>query len=367
MTEHLLRDKAKADPAPRTRAESLKTDVGAALQFIDGLRWSRGLAVVLTSIREGEPLAGAFFTPDRRDACASWIAARNGDGGNIYYTVNIATRASVQKNLPKLKRDHIRWAAALHADLDVPKDATDIPAARADLLARVRAFSKAPTVTVFSGGGYQALWLFQNPVAVANDPASIEAYNRGIAEALRSDRVHNLDRIMRLPGTVNWPDAKKRKRGRVPALAHVVEADWSRAYALTDFAAWQLEPERGAKPGGDATVVAFDPANLPAFDLDALPVDDMTKCVALQGYDFAVPQRWEGDRSRAVFHVACMMARAGCDDPLIAAVLLDPNLGVSAHVRERGGRDPAGYARRQIERAREWIAKPRPGAKKHAK
>ncbi|MCI0348313.1 MAG: hypothetical protein L0Z53_02715 [Acidobacteriales bacterium] len=42
--------------------------------------------------------------------------------------------------------------------------------------------------------------------------------------ALRGDKgTWNLDRVMRLPGTTNWPDAVKRERGRVPADARLVD------------------------------------------------------------------------------------------------------------------------------------------------
>ena len=42
------------------------------------------------------------------------------------------------------------------------------------------------------------------------------------------EATHNIDRILRLPGTVNYPNKKKRVKGRVPTLAYVVEAHWER-------------------------------------------------------------------------------------------------------------------------------------------
>jgi len=44
---------------------------------------------------------------------------------------------------------------------------------------------------------------------------------------VEGDGVQNVDRIMRPPGTVNWPSEKKQKAGRVHRLARIVEARWS--------------------------------------------------------------------------------------------------------------------------------------------
>jgi hypothetical protein len=77
---------------------------------------------------------------------------------------------------------------------------------------------------------------------------------------------------MRLPGTINLPEEHKRKWGRVPALARLVEFRGDRRYPLDEFTAakpakrrawnslyledmlkWNQEPEH-AEPDDEITV-----------------------------------------------------------------------------------------------------------------
>ena len=99
----------------------------------------------------------------------------------------------------------------MHVDVDIYDEAT---------LAALRAFSPKPTVIVFSGGGYQALWRLSEP---STDFERVEQTNIWLAEKLGGDNCHNIDRLLRLPGTINLPNAKKRAAGRVPVVARVVE------------------------------------------------------------------------------------------------------------------------------------------------
>jgi hypothetical protein len=46
-------------------------------------------------------------------------------------------------------------------------------------------------------------------------------FQRILKGHIKIDNMSNLDRVMRLPGTVNFPKAEKRARGQVEALAHI--------------------------------------------------------------------------------------------------------------------------------------------------
>jgi Arm DNA-binding domain/Family of unknown function (DUF5906) len=100
-----------------------------------------------------------------------------------------------------------------------------------------------PTPITDGGGGYQGFWRLDAlyEVTVNDNVATLESYNRGLARKLGGDSCHNIDRLMRLPGAINLPNERKRQKGRVPVLAKVVEADWSRVYALDRFT-----PDEGA-------------------------------------------------------------------------------------------------------------------------
>ena len=72
-----------------------------------------------------------------------------------------------------------------------------------------------PTAIWSTGGGYQALWRLANPI----EPALAEELNFSLLVALQGDPVtHDSSRLLRLPGTVNWLNDKKREAGREPAL-----------------------------------------------------------------------------------------------------------------------------------------------------
>ncbi|MCA3560682.1 MAG: hypothetical protein IOC82_06580 [Aestuariivirga sp.] len=288
-----------------------------------------------------------------------WIEERQGRE-NIYFSVNDLSR-SVSK---KADKDDVTALRALHVDVD-PRPGEPLATERARAEKLLREYRPAPTVIIDSGGGFQGFWLGEKPepLPAAGTPEregtveDAEHRNLAIETSLQADACHNIDRIMRLPGTVNLPNKKKLAKGRIPALARVVEADWTRRYTLGDF------PRAAAVKIGTVSAAPLRVSASPAVGVmvSDLPIPDKCKQVIVMGHDPDDPGRWDGaigpdgkwsgDRSKVVWWVTCEMVRAGCTDDVIAGVLLDPDYAISAHVREQKGSER--YARRQVAKARE--------------
>jgi hypothetical protein len=106
-------------------------------------------------------------------------------------------------------------ALCRHADID-PHDGDHPYQEERVRLHQLAEFLRAdpvipPTAILDSGNGIQPLW------AVVREPLTpkiierIEGENRQIEAAVGAAGTHNIDRLLRLPGTLNFPNAKKQK------------------------------------------------------------------------------------------------------------------------------------------------------------
>ena len=170
---------------------------------------------VLTAITpDGPATTETFFKPD---AAAAWIVRQNADR-NIYVMVAEAT-GTLRK---KAEKSDVKCARHLWADAD----------GEGDLDSRMNGHVPPPSTIVASGGGFNVYWALAEPL---EDAAEIEAHNRWLARKLGADHCRNCDRILRLPGTINWPNAKKKRQGRVPVLARCIEHHPDRIYDAAEF------------------------------------------------------------------------------------------------------------------------------------
>ncbi|MEM6824443.1 MAG: primase-helicase family protein [Pseudomonadota bacterium] len=342
--------------------------------------WCRDGPWVLTSIvPDGGTTTETFHATDASIAqMRTWIGARLGKQ-NIYFTVN-RTYGDVES---KPNKGAIAAIRAVHVDVD-PRPGEDVGAERARAVCKLREYHPPPTVIIDSGGGMQGFWLSEDEADVGGSAelahlfwrdakpevrgplteteraevnahksrlaATVEGRNLKVEVSLQADACHNADRIMRLPGTVNVPNKKKRGRGRVPTVTSVFEAEWSRRYPLEAFPDVEL-PKRGDFNGNSVEL----PADLPKVELEKLQISDRCRMLIVNGDDPDDPTKYPS-RSEVLFAVLCEMVRAECSDEQMAAVILDREFEISAHVHEQPNTE--GYAARQIGRARAEAVEP---------
>jgi len=337
----------------------VKPDNKAALAFLQ--RWAPEGPWVLTAIQaDRKAIATATFRPASLHQLEQWLEQYNGHR-NIYFHVNPVLRDVTKK----AEREDIRAVAWLHVDID-PRAGEDLQAERERALAllttRLPQGVPEPTCVVFSGGGYQGFWRLEQPIQVDGDLAKAEdakRYNQQLEILFAADNCHNIDRIMRLPGTVNIPDARKLKKGRQPALAELVSFN-DHVYPLSRFTpapVVQMPEERGF--GGGATVkVSGNVERLAGIEeLDQWGVPDRVKVIIVQGKHPDEVKEGDNSRSAWLFDAICQLVRAGVPDDIIFSVVTDPEFSISESVLDKGA-NAEKYAIRQIERAKEEVEDP---------
>ena len=338
-------------PEPGAKAEGLSELPEAMLE--DAIAFLRRVRPegpwTLTGIIPDGSTDTETFGPETEAEALAWLEARSGRM-NLYWMVSTPMRPLTKKG----SKEDVKEAVAIWVDMD-PKKGEDPEAARADAIARLEEGTHAPppSIVIDSGGGVQAFWLLDEPLYIGgNIPAAeeFERYHQQLETDFKGDSCHNLDRVMRLPGTINLPDRRKREKGRKPRLATLLEFHDERVYSLAEFTPG---PPRIATGTGGQGKVRLEAAP-PPLDLDTLPaaVSQRARMLIVQGCDPDERGRY-GSRSEPLFAVCCELVRVGCDDDTIAAVIMDPDYGISGSVLDKRG-GALRYAARQIERAREF-------------
>ncbi len=320
---------------------TLQPDYNASLDFLRkwGGRWAVLTAIPITK----KGIETQTFDLEDEATLRAWLE-KKGATDNLYFMVNPTTEPIQRKAL----REHVSELAWLHVDID-PRAGEDLDDERERCLKLLCDPDKLderkvppPTVVIFSGGGYQGFWKLRDPFPIEGDIDKAEQaklWNRQLELLFGGDNCHNVDRIMRLPGSINRPDEKKRKKGRTEALAEVVRFEDSCVYALDQFSKapeTQVKGDAGSLAGQGRLVQIS--GNIPKLnDVDDLPeaVPDWCKVLIVQGHDPDHPTKYPS-RSESLFAVCCELVRAECDDDTIFAVITDPDFEISASVLGEG-------------------------------
>ena len=169
---------------------------------------------------------------------------------NIYYSLN-PTRGPMNKKPAKPDIARIEYICA---DLDPKPDETP-EAAKARYLQQLATFQPQPTAIIDSGNGIQGLWRLGAPIPLgtpedAEKIKDAEARGKELLDRLgAATGTQNVDRILRLPGTVNLPNSQKRARGRVQCEARLISMNGVTC-ALEDFPKEQKKTKAGGGGGG---------------------------------------------------------------------------------------------------------------------
>jgi predicted P-loop ATPase len=313
-----------------------------AVEFLERLR-PGGPWVLTAIVPDGDTVTTTVKTAE--DVCA-FVEKYDGER-NLYYSVNPCRRAMSSK-ARKVDIGAVEYALA---DLD-PEDDESPEAAKERYLKQFNggSFKPRPTVLVDSGNGLQGLWRLEQRIELgqpvkngkelefsAKDKVTIDDVEDRIAAIMQrlgaKAGTQNIDRILRLPGTINLPNAAKLRAGRKQCPTKLIWFE-DTAYKLEAFSEPAGADKQTKKTKGDKKAA-------PASSDDKLEA-----AICERG----VPK---GERSERVWHVVCEMLRRGYLQDAIVKVLLDRDNGISDHICDQS--DPRDYAKRQVEHAKNKI------------
>lgn len=276
---------------------------------------------------------------------------RDNDGvNNLYWAVN-TNHAAYNR---KLNEQEIKFADFIHCDID-PNPIKDLAQERNRILELITADNlpgglPKPTAIVDSGGGYQVFWKLKDPID-CNSPENLNsarAKNLYAAYVLTGDMATaNLDRIMRLPGTLNVPNEKKRKLGREITQSSLIGLDPTLVYDSADFPELTMEETKEFKT--DVICRTIETNHPPVSDLTVLyewDVPEWTIEVITTGQTDKISIA-DNSRSGWLFVVLKELQKCGVPAPVLYALITDPNYPISESVIGH----PSGtekYAKRQI-------------------
>lgn len=306
----------------------LRPKTSEAIEFLSDLD-----QIHLVSIRPDAPEndlpRGKDFQQDWQ-AAVEWAEVENADGRNVYWTVNLVR----PHKHGKPKKGDIRAARFAHLDIDPPKDGASW--SKRETIKDLEALPKPPSFILDSGNGVQAFWRLEEQV---ENREPIEAINTGLRDRFKADNCQNIDRLMRVPGFVNWPDALKRGRGLQPCLASIACADDGVVYSVEELAAAFPVIAKPPRPATESRKRVKLDGNPPLLTPDDLGLGKQNKI------RLSIEQP-EADRSRAGQRCARLMHNAGYAEEQIAGILLNWENAVSAHYLDQA--DPLRAVERTI-------------------
>lgn len=292
-------------------------DVRAAEEFLADLDQIHLAAIP----QEGGAITCHLFEDVAK--AVGWAAECNVTGQNIYWTVN---QVKPWAHARKPAKKDIAAARFAHVDIDPPKDGSDFD--RAGALASLEGCASPPSFVIDSGGGLQAFWRLEEP---CENWVSVEAINDQLRHAFGGgDACHNIDRLMRVPGFINWPGKVKRERGQEPRLARIAAPDDGCIFEPIGLAA-AFPPVTGKAHSAPIGILRVAlPGAIERLTPDSIGLwadHPLRKDLAIEGID----------RSQHGFRVIRDAVRWMLPDEVIFGLMLNPDMPAAAHFVEKAG------------------------------
>jgi hypothetical protein len=228
-------------PIP-AKTPSLRPDLTGAQDFMELLRGDVTLCVM--------PPDGGGPSALRGPNALTQALAHNASL-NAYFVVNIV-KPDINKKPTKGEIETIR-AVGGDIDWDRRKFSGRFKDGMQELedtvLPALIGATPQPSLIIFTGGGLQPIWLIEPLPNTPENRSRAEGVGEYIAARFGGDPVGNIDRILRLPGSVNHPKKAKRDAGQLTRRA-TFKIFSGKRYRLEDLeAAWAGEVlSRKSKP-----------------------------------------------------------------------------------------------------------------------
>lgn len=310
--------------------EELEPNSEETVQWLNWLL-PNGVAHIelLPSDKQGPPQVFRFET-GKREQLKSFIKRENGSSArfNMHWVPDGANLKNGKRGKANLEQVEF-----LHVDLDykdydgtLQEQRAKIETLLLDPAGRPPGVPE-PSFVWETGGGFQALWKLADPVAV--DVAEIT--NFALLSAFEGGAgTHDPGRLIRLPGTTNWLNKKKRGEGRQPSLGRVVlPQDMDQPPKLYDINEFLLADvsSKAKKPKAQKHDTAFSSAPIETYVFDGdpivqLPDDENWRNAIATGKE--PPGKTFSSRSEHLFACLLWMLSQGVSDAKALAILSYP-------------------------------------------
>jgi putative DNA primase/helicase len=245
------------------------------------------------------------------------------------------------------KKENVHYVTAFHAEIDYGSDGHEKPTVYENYDEAIKAITKfkpQPTLINHSGGGHHCYWVLGNPLKKDEiGVKELESINKFFLTQLGGDKgTHNLDRVLRIPGTYNFklPDN--------PRQVRVINKDGP-VYDFDDFKAFINidEPKRKDTSARKKSESVKDTASSTwDGDIDKLTVSDRIKDLIKNGNDGTYSSRSEADQA-----VITALVHKGVGESDIKAIFQSYPNGIGEKYKDHSSPDE--YLSHNISKAKE--------------